>query len=110
MTTSAEARFCWGALPERYRAILCDIWGVVHDGVRVYPGAAERLRRWREEGRFVVLLTNAPRTADSVAGQLDRIGLPRACWDAIVTGGEAGIEALAALGQPVGFLGTDDGP
>ncbi len=25
------------ALPERYRLILCDIWGVVHDGVNLYP-------------------------------------------------------------------------
>lgn len=100
--------FSWDALHDRYRTILCDVWGVIHDGVRVFPGAAARLRRWREEGRFVVLLTNAPRTADSVAGQLDRIGLPRSCWDAIVTGGEAGIEALSGLGHPVGFLGTDD--
>jgi HAD superfamily hydrolase (TIGR01459 family) len=108
MMASPAAKFSWDALPDRYRAILCDVWGVVHDGVRVYPGAEARLRRWLEEGRFVVLLTNAPRTADSVAGQLDRIGLPRACWDAIVTGGDAGIEALSALTRPVGFLGTDD--
>jgi HAD superfamily hydrolase (TIGR01459 family) len=98
----------WGALPDRYRVILCDIWGVVHDGVRVSPGVAERLRAWRQQGRFVVLITNAPRTAAAVAGQLDRIGLPRSCWDAIVTGGEAGIDALAMLARPVGFIGTDD--
>ena len=54
----------------------------------------------------MLLITNAPRTADGVRRQLDRMGLPRSCWDSIVTGGEAGIEALAALGRPVGFLGT----
>ncbi|QNP42732.1 hypothetical protein H9L15_11475 [Sphingomonas daechungensis] len=47
------------ALPERYRVILCDIWGVIHDGVRLYPGSADRLRQWREEGRKVILITNA---------------------------------------------------
>ena len=31
------------ALPDRYRLILCDIWGVIHDGVDLYPGATERL-------------------------------------------------------------------
>jgi HAD superfamily hydrolase (TIGR01459 family) len=108
MNASPAVDFSWDALPDRYRVILCDVWGVIHDGVRVYPGAAARLCRWRDEGRFVILLTNAPRTADSVAGQLDRIGLPRVCWDTIVTGGEAGIEALSALTRPVGFLGTDD--
>ena len=94
------------ALPERYRVILCDVWGVVHDGVKLYPGAAERLRQWRGEGRIVILITNAPRTAEAVEPQLERIGLPRDAWDGIATSGEAGIAALQALGRPVGFIGT----
>ena len=98
--------FAWDALPECYGVILCDIWGVVHDGVRLDPGAAARLHQWREQGRFVLLITNAPRTSDAVQEQLDRLGLPRSCRDAIVTSGEAGIEALNALGEPVGFIGT----
>ena len=93
-------------LPDRYRLILCDIWGCVHDGVRLYPGAAARLLRWKGEGRRVVLITNAPRTAEYVERQIAEIGLPREAWDAITTGGEAGIDALSALGEPVGFLGT----
>jgi HAD superfamily hydrolase (TIGR01459 family) len=96
----------WDTLDARYRLILCDVWGVVHDGVNLYAGAAERLRQWRSEGRFVVLITNAPRTAVAVEQQLARIGLPRDAWDAIATSGEAGIEALNALGSPVGFVGT----
>lgn len=95
------------ALDERYRVILCDIWGCVHDGVSLYPGAADRLHRWRGEGRTVVLITNAPRTAEAVEQQLARIGLPSDAWDGIATSGEAGIAALKDLGQPVGFLGTD---
>src|SRR4051812_27232907 len=94
------------ALPERYRVILCDVWGVVHDGVNLYPGAAERLLQWRGEGRFVILISNAPRTADAVAAQLLRIGLPSGAWNGVATSGEAGIEALNALDAPVGFLGT----
>lgn len=96
----------WDGLDARYRAILCDVWGVIHDGVTLYPGAAERLRQWRGEGRRVVLITNAPRTADSVEQQLGRIGLPPDCWDGIATSGEAGIAGLKALGRPVGFVGT----
>ena len=96
----------WDALPERYRVILCDIWGVVHDGVRLYPGAAERLTQWRADGRKVILITNAPRTAEAVEQQLARIGLVREAWDAIATSGEAGIAALLELGRPVGFVGT----
>ena len=94
------------ALDERYRLILCDIWGCVHDGVQLYPGAAERVQQWRRDGRTVILITNAPRTAEAVEQQLGRIGLPRDAWDGIATSGEAGISALKELGKPVGFLGT----
>ncbi len=96
----------WESLDPKYRLILCDVWGVVHDGVSLYPGAARRLSDWRQEGRFVVLLTNAPRTAEAVEGQLARIGLPREAYDKVATSGEAGIEALVAHGRAVGFIGT----
>jgi HAD superfamily hydrolase (TIGR01459 family) len=94
-------------LDPKYRLILCDIWGVVHDGVTLYPGAQGRLKRWRDEGRCVGLITNAPRTADAVEQQLGHIGLSRDAYDFVATGGEAGIEALEELGRPVGFVGTE---
>jgi ribonucleotide monophosphatase NagD (HAD superfamily) len=62
----------WDSLDPKYRLLLCDVWGVVHDGVNLYPGAEARLRQWRGEGRCVVLLTNAPRTADAVDARPDR--------------------------------------
>lgn len=96
----------WDGLDRRYTTILCDIWGVVHDGVNLYPNAAERLAEWRRDGRTVILITNAPRTTEAVAAQLDRIGLPPDCWDGISTSGEAGIAALAHLAERPGFLGT----
>lgn len=94
------------ALDPKYRLILCDIWGVVHDGVSLYPGAEARLKQWRGEGRCVALITNAPRTAEAVEQQLARIGLPREAYDFIATSGEAGIQALNMLQDPVGFIGT----
>jgi HAD superfamily hydrolase (TIGR01459 family) len=96
----------WSELDPRYRVILCDIWGVIHDGVHLYPHAAERLAEWRQAGRSVILITNAPRTAEAVEQQLGRIGLPSKAWDGIATSGEAGIAAVLELGHPVGFVGT----
>jgi HAD superfamily hydrolase (TIGR01459 family) len=93
-------------LDPKYRLILCDVWGVVHDGVTLYSGAEARLHQWRGEGRCVALITNAPRTAEAVEQQLARIGLRRQAYDFVATSGEAGIEALNALGRPVGFVGT----
>jgi HAD superfamily hydrolase (TIGR01459 family) len=94
------------ALDPKYRLILCDVWGVVHNGVELYPGASQRLRQWRDEGRCVALITNAPRTEEAVEEQLRRIGLAGDAYDFIATSGEAGIEALLAADEPVGFIGT----
>jgi HAD superfamily hydrolase (TIGR01459 family) len=94
------------ALDPKYRAILCDIWGVVHDGDRILPGVAQRLANWRGEGRQIILVTNAPRPAETVERYLDMLGLPRAAYDAVTSSGEAGIAALTDPPRPVGFLGT----
>jgi len=93
-------------LDDKYRVILCDIWGCIHDGVQLYRGAADRLRRWRHEGRTVILVTNAPRTAQAVGAQLERLGLDSSFWDGIATSGEAGIARLRQADRPVGFIGT----
>ena len=93
-------------LDGRYRVILCDIWGCVHDGVQLYAGAADRLRQWRDDGRTIILITNAPRPAEAVAAQLGRLGLDEALWDGIATSGDAGIEQLKHARGPVGFIGT----
>ena len=96
----------WDSLDPKYSLILCDVWGVVHDGARLYPGAADRLHQWRRPGRKVILITNAPRTADAVEAQLRRFGLSDDHWDGISTSGEAGIAAIQQLDRPAGFLGT----
>jgi HAD superfamily hydrolase (TIGR01459 family) len=95
-------------LDQRHRAILCDIWGVVHDGDRILPGVEQRFSRWKGEGRRIVLVTNAPRPADTVQRYLDWLGLPRETYDAITSSGEAGIAALTDPPRPVGFLGARD--
>ena len=94
-------------LDPKYRVILCDIWGVVHDGGQLFPGAQERLLQWKGEGRHIVLLTNAPRPASTVERYLDGLGLSREAYDAVTTSGEAGIAALTKPARPVGFLGLE---
>ena len=95
-------------LDRRYSTILCDIWGVVQDGDRILPGAAQRLLKWKSEGRRIILVTNAPRPADTVQAHLDALGLSRGAYDAITSSGEAGIAALTDPPRAVGFLGTDE--
>lgn len=78
----------------RYDAWFCDIWGVMHNGRDGFEGAIDACRRFRAEGGpggtggIVVLITNAPRPAYSVAEQLVDFGVPEDCYDAIVSSGD----------------------
>ena len=83
----------------RYDALICDIWGVVHDGRVPHPAAAEALRQFRRHHGKVVLLSNAPRTPASVLEQLRGIGVDLDCFDAIVTSGGAVREKLLGWGK-----------
>jgi len=76
-------------------ALICDVWGVVHDGQRHHPAAAEALYRFKDKYGPVVLLTNAPRVPAEVAAQCSSYGLPPDCYDAIVSSGGAAREELA---------------
>jgi len=68
--------------------VLSDIWGVVHDGLVAFPEACEALHNFRRQGGTVILITNAPRPADSVQRQLHKFGIADETYDAIVTSGD----------------------
>jgi HAD superfamily hydrolase (TIGR01459 family) len=75
-------------LAPHYDLVLCDIWGVLHDGLKAFPEAGLALERFRDGGGKVVLVSNAPRPGPAVAKQLDELGVPRAAYDGIVTSGD----------------------
>jgi HAD superfamily hydrolase (TIGR01459 family) len=68
--------------------VLSDIWGVVHNGLEAFPEACEALHRFRDQGGTVILITNAPRPADSVQRQLRKLGVADETYDAIVSSGD----------------------
>ena len=92
-------------------ALICDVWGVVHDGKRHHPAAAKALYRFKEKHGPVVLLTNAPRVPAEVAAQCASYGLPPDCYDAIVSSGGAAREELvrrsATRTLPLYYIGPD---
>lgn len=89
-------------------AWLTDIWGVIHNGVEPFASACDACTRFRLAGGTVLLLSNAPRPAADVAAQLDRIGVPRFAWDAILTSGDAARALVGAYaGKPVFALGPE---
>ncbi|MXN66148.1 TIGR01459 family HAD-type hydrolase [Stappia sp. GBMRC 2046] len=83
-----------------YKGLLCDVWGVLHNGVTGFLHARDALARFREErGGTVVLITNAPRPAAPVFDQLATLGITHDAYDAIVTSGDVTRQQLDALGD-----------
>jgi HAD superfamily hydrolase (TIGR01459 family) len=76
-------------LAARYDVLLCDVWGVIHNGRESFPAACEALARFRAEVGPVILISNAPRPHPPILDQLDSLGVPRAAWTKLVTSGDA---------------------
>jgi HAD superfamily hydrolase (TIGR01459 family) len=87
-----------GPLLARCHAVFCDVWGVLHNGRMAYAEAGEALARFRAGGGTVVLVSNAPVPADGVERVLERAGVRRDSWDAIVSSGDIALAHIAEQG------------
>jgi HAD superfamily hydrolase (TIGR01459 family) len=91
-----------------YDILLCDVWGVIHNGREHFPAACDALARFNAQGGHAVLLSNAPRPSADVVAQLDGLGVPRASWRAFVTSGDATrVELARRAPGPVWTIGPD---
>ncbi|MEM7269214.1 MAG: TIGR01459 family HAD-type hydrolase [Pseudomonadota bacterium] len=95
-------------IADRYDAVLCDVWGCFHNGVRPYAAAAAALQAFRQGGGVSVLLTNAPRPEAAVLRQLQAMNAPEDAWDAIASSGGAARDAVrrGEWGQKVLHIGS----
>ena len=71
-----------------YDVVLCDVWGVVHNGLAAFPAACDALMRFRAGGGTAILITNAPRSGEAVGRILDRLKVSRDAYDAITSSGD----------------------
>jgi len=95
-------------LVDGVEVILSDIWGVVHNGLESFPEACEALHTYRQRGGTVILITNAPRPADSVQRQLRKLGVADETYDAIVSSGDLTRNFVADHpGKKIFWLGPD---
>jgi HAD superfamily hydrolase (TIGR01459 family) len=76
-------------IASEYDALVCDVWGVLHDGREGRQDAVDALRRFRARHGKVVLLSNAPRPKRDLEEQFARVGVPSDSYDDIVTSGIA---------------------
>lgn len=95
-------------LAANYRLIVCDLWGVVHNGRRAFPDALEALAGFRASGAIVHLVSNAPRPSATIAIQLRNLGVEDRFYDDLVTSGD--ITAAALTGRRPFGAGCQAGP
>ena len=79
---------------DRYDGFILDLWGVLHDGCKAYPGVIETLERLKQAGKKTVLVSNAPRRNPVVIKKLEGMGIKRGLYTGIVTSGEVTWAAL----------------
>ncbi len=104
-----------GALAPHFDAVILDLWGVIHDGTRLFEEVPACLEQLRAHGKTICLLSNAPRRIASVEAKLRSLGLPGSAYDVVLSSGEATHLALrhppdawhAGLGAHVYHLGPE---
>ena len=98
----------FSTLAPGYDVLLCDVWGVVHNGIAAFPHACDALMRARARGAIVILITNAPRQSEVVARQLDKLHVPVETYDGIVSSGDVTRAVIEARpGQSVCHIGPE---
>ncbi len=89
-------------------AWLVDVWGVIHNGVAPIASSCDACAAYRKQGGYVVLLTNAPRPAEAVVAQLDKLGVGREAYDAVLTSGDVTRGLVKAwAGKPLCHIGPE---
>ena len=94
-----------------YDAILCDVWGVIHNGREAFGDACVALRKFRETRGPVVLITNAPVPKERVTRLFPQLGVPMDCFDDCIASGDATRNELRRMAPgpvyPIGIEGDD---
>lgn len=83
-----------------YEGFILDVWGVLHDGVTLYPGVVDTLGHLHRTGKRVVMLTNAPRRSAAVAEAMIGMGMPEEYCRQILSSGEATFADLNERSDP----------
>jgi HAD superfamily hydrolase (TIGR01459 family) len=76
------------SLLPQYNCFIVDLWGVIHDGLTLYPEAVRALEKIKLSGGRLVFLSNAPRRKNKVAEKLREFGIGDDFYEDVVSSGE----------------------
>ena len=75
-------------ISNKYNAVICDLWGCLHNGVKSFPKALKALEDFKASNGKVILVTNAPRPIANVEYQIAGLGINKTHYDMLLTSGE----------------------
>jgi len=81
-------------IQKKYDTFFIDLWGVVHNGIEVYPEAIDVLQNLNKLNKRFVLISNAPRPSKSVEKYLIKLKMDKKLLKNLITSGEAALQTL----------------
>ena len=79
---------------ENYDTFFIDIWGVIHNGIQLYPESIEVLENLMKKEKRFVLMSNAPRPSKNVEKLLTKLKMNKVFFKNIFTSGQAALKSL----------------
>jgi HAD superfamily hydrolase (TIGR01459 family) len=77
-----------------YDTFVIDLWGVIHDGIKLNLKAVEVIENLSKQSKKIVFLSNAPRPSIKVMEFLKNLKMDEKFLKNIVTSGEAAMKAI----------------
>ena len=84
------------SIVDQYDLFFIDLWGVIHNGIKLYEESIDVLEELHHRRKEYVLLTNAPRPNYNVEDFLNRMGLEKKFYSKVYTSGEAALDYLVS--------------
>ena len=82
------------SIADNYDLFYIDLWGVVHNGIKLHEKAMIVLKKLKKTNKNFILLTNAPRPNETVKNFLEKMGINKEIASRVYSSGEAALEHL----------------
>ena len=79
---------------DAYDTFVIDLWGVMHDGIKLNDGAMEAVAQLKIKSKKIVFLSNAPRPSAKVVDFLLKMKMNKNYLSNVMTSGEAAMQAI----------------
>jgi HAD superfamily hydrolase (TIGR01450 family) len=84
------------SIADSYSIFLLDMWGVMHNGSEPYEGVIDNVKKLRESGKQLIILSNSSKRLSNSIKMLKKLGFdPDQDFDQIITSGDVSHRMLS---------------